>query len=200
MNDLAFSPAAERNKGPILQALQGLLRPAAAVLEIASGSGQHAQHFASAQTGWTWQPSEAHAAALPAIDARCRGLANVRPALRLDVCETPWPVEPRSFDAVYCANLLHIAPWAVCPALMQGASRTLRAGGLLLLYGPYRVDGVPTAPSNEAFDADLKARDPAWGLRRLSAVEAQAQATGLALQQVLPMPANNLLLVFACNS
>lgn len=200
MKDLSFSPAAERNKEPILQALQPLLPPAAEVLEIASGTGQHAQHFASAQPGWTWQPSEADPAAPAAIDARCLGLTNVRPALQLDVCATRWPVGTQRFDALYCANMLHAAPWAVCPALMHGAARHLRAGGLLLLYGPYRVDGVATAPGNEAFDADLKARDAAWGLRTLAAVEREAQAAGLALQRTLAMPANNLLLVFACTN
>jgi SAM-dependent methyltransferase len=200
VNDLSFSPAAERNKVPILAALQHLLPSSADVLEIASGTGQHAQHFASAQPGWTWQPSDVDPAALPAIDARCQGLANVRPALRLDVCATPWPVEPARFDVLYCANMVHAAPWAVCPALMRGAARHLRDGGRLLLYGPYRVDGAATAPSNEAFDVDLRARDPAWGLRTLRSVQSEARAVGLALQQQLPLPANNLLLVFACTS
>jgi SAM-dependent methyltransferase len=198
VNDLSFSPAAERNKAPILAALQRLLPRRADVLEIASGTGQHAQHFASAQASWTWQPSEADAAALPSIDARCEQLANVLPALRLDVSMPAWPVAPSTVDAIYCANLLHIAPWRTCPALMSGAARCLRAGGLLLLYGPYRVDGEPIAASNEAFDADLKARNPAWGLRLLSQVEHEAATTGLALQQKVSMPANNLLLVFAC--
>jgi SAM-dependent methyltransferase len=200
VNDLGFSPAAERNKVPILSALQRLLPARADVLEIASGTGQHAQHFASARPGWTWQPSDVDPAALPAIDARCQGLVNVRRALQLDVCAMPWPVEPARFDALYCANMLHAAPWAVCPALMYGAARHLRDGGRLLLYGPYRVDGVATAPGNEAFDVDLKARDPAWGLRTLGSVESEARAAGLALQQQLPLPANNLLLVFACTS
>jgi SAM-dependent methyltransferase len=195
--DLPFSPAAERNKGPILEVLQRLLPVRARVLEVASGTGQHAAHFASACPEWDWQPTEADAASLPAIDERCRGLANVRPALRLDVSSAPpWPVGPAPFDAVYCANLLHIAPWAVCPALMRGAAAHLGRGGRLLLYGPYRQDGVPTAPSNEAFDADLKARNPQWGLRLLADVEREAGAMGLALEEVVSMPANNLVLVF----
>jgi SAM-dependent methyltransferase len=197
---VSFSPAAERNKGPILAQLRHWLPARARVLEIASGTGQHAEHFALACPGWSWQPSEADAAALPFIDARCQALGNVEPALRLDVTETPWPVEPRRFDALYSANLLHIAPWPVCRALMQGAARCIEPGGLLLLYGPYRVDGVPTAPSNEAFDADLKSRNPAWGLRRLCDVEREAAAAGLALRQSVPMPANNLLVAFACRS
>jgi SAM-dependent methyltransferase len=198
--ELPFSPAAERNKEPILQALQRLLPPSASVLEVASGTGQHAHHFASACPGWTWQPTDAaDAAALQAIDARCRGLANVLPAVRLDVCEQPWPLalaEHARHSAVYCANMVHIAPWLACPSLMKSAARHLVTGGLLLLYGPFRIDGVPTAPSNEAFDADLKSRNPQWGLRALSAVEREAAAQGLALQEVLALPANNLLLVF----
>lgn len=194
---LPFSPAADRNKGPILGALQRLLPPSLRVLEIASGSGQHAHHFAGACPGWAWQPTEADAAMLPAIDARCGGLANVLPAARLDVLQAPWPLDPAAtFGAVYCANLLHISPWPTCAALMSGAASHLDPGGRLLLYGPYRQDGVPTAPSNEAFDAELASRNPAWGLRRLSAVEREAAARGLQLQEVVSLPANNLLVVF----
>jgi hypothetical protein len=198
--DLPFSPAADRNKQPILQALRRLLPPSASVLEIASGTGQHAHHFAGTCAGWVWQPTDAtDNAGLQAIDERCRGLANVLPARRLDVLQQPWSVEPamRSpYSAVYCANMLHIAPWSTCAALMKGAAGHLIAGGLLLLYGPFRIDGVPTAPSNEAFDADLKARHPEWGLRSLVAVEREAVARGMALQEVIALPANNLLLVF----
>lgn len=193
---MSFSAAAERNRAPILDVLQQLLPAHAGVLEIAVGTGQHAEHFAAAQPQWHWQPTDADASALASIDARCRGLPNVAPALRLDVMAAPWPVAPSSVDAVYAANLLHIAPWPVCRALMAGAARALRPGGRLLLYGPFRVDGQPTAPSNEAFDADLKARDPAWGLRRLSDVEREAEAAGLQRQQTIAMPANNLLLAF----
>ena len=183
-----------------MQALRRRLPPAVSVLEIASGTGQHAQHFASASPGWTWQPTDAtDAAALQAIDQRCRGLANVLPAVRLDVGQQPWPLGsgPHTlYGAVYCANMLHISPWTTCPALMRGAASHLAVGGLLLLYGPFRIDGEPTAPSNEAFDADLKARNPQWGLRSLSAVEREGGAQGLALQEVVALPANNLLVVF----
>lgn len=198
--DLPFSPAADRNKAPILAALQRLLPASARVLEIASGTGQHAQHFASACSGWLWQPTDADATMLPAINARCHGLANVLPAVQLDVMHTPWPVVSPQLDAVYCANLLHISPWTACPALMQGAAAHLRAGGRLLLYGPYRQDGVPTAPSNQSFDADLKSRNAEWGLRAVSAVEREAAAVGLVLREVLVMPSNNLLLVFNAGS
>ena len=195
--DLPFSPAADRNKQPIFDTLRRLLSPSATVLEIASGTGQHAQHFASVCPSWVWQPTDASdAAALHAIDMRCRGLSNVLPALRLDVLAPPWPVERARYNAVYCANMLHISPWPTCAALMKGAASHLAAGGLLLLYGPFRIDGVATAPSNEAFDADLKARNPEWGLRSLADVKREAAARGLALQEVIALPANNLLVSF----
>ena len=198
--DLPFSPAADRNKQPILDALRQLLPPSASVLEIASGTGQHAHHFARSYAGWVWQPTDAtDNAALQAIDERCRGLVNVLPARRLDVLQQPWSLGPAmrsAYSAVYCANMLHIAPWSTCPALMKGAAGHLIAGGLLLLYGPFRIDGAPTAPGNEAFDAALKARNPEWGLRALAAVEREAATQGLVLQEVVALPANNLLLVF----
>jgi SAM-dependent methyltransferase len=196
-DDLPFSPAADRNKQAILEALTRRLPPKASVLEIASGTGQHAHHFALAYRDWLWQPTEAEPSMLPAIDARCGHLDNVLPALHLDVLQAAWPLDAAApFDAMYCANLLHIAPWPTCAALMKGAAAGLAPGGCLLLYGPYRQAGVPTAPSNEAFDADLKSRDPRWGLRALADVEREASAQRLSLHDVVSMPANNLLLVF----
>lgn len=200
--DLPFSPAAERNQAPLLAQLQRRLGPAARVLEIASGTGQHARHFASAQPGWAWQPTDVGADRRAAVDARCRGLPQVAPALPLDVLEpADWAALARAApgpdDAIYCANLLHIAPWPVCAALMHGAAARLAPAGLLLIYGPFRIAGVPTAPSNEAFDADLRARDPQWGLRALDAVQAEAARVGLGLREAIEMPANNRLLVFA---
>ncbi len=192
----AHSPAAERNRGPILAELLRRLPSAGTALEIAAGTGQHAAHFAAALPGWTWQPTDGDAAALPSIDAWCRGLPNVRPALQLDVLAAAWPGVPDRVDLVYAANLLHIAPWPVCAALMQGAARHLAPQGLLVTYGPWFVDGEPTAPGNLAFDADLRARNPAWGLRRLADVEAQALAAGLVLREAVAMPANNRLLVW----
>ena len=189
------SAAAERNRAPILAALERWLPARGSALEIASGTGQHAAHFAAALAGWQWQPTDADPAALASIDAWCAGLANVRPALRLDVLATPWQCVPAQVDAIFCANMLHIAPWPTCAALMQGAGRHLAPGGLLVLYGPYVVDGEPTAPSNLAFDADLRARNGAWGLRRLADVVAEAQGAGLALRARETLPANNLLLV-----
>jgi SAM-dependent methyltransferase len=193
-NDLPFSPAAERNKAPILAMLQRWLPAEASVLEIASGSGQHAAHFATVQPQWTWQPTDADASALPGIARRCSGLDNVRPPLQLDVL-APWPATLGRFDAIYCANMLHISPWSTCAALMQGVASHLKAGGALVLYGPYLVDGEEPAPSNLAFDASLRSRDPSWGLRRLDAVLKEAQARGLAFEQRADMPANNLMLL-----
>ena len=198
MRPLSFSPAAERNQAPILEALRRVLPLACRVLEIASGTGQHAAHFGGAQPRWEWQPSDRPGSDFGSIDARCADLLAVRPAVALDVLQEPWPVTG-SFDAVYCANLLHISPWETCSALMRGAAACLAPGGVLLVYGPFLIDGVPVAPGNQAFDADLRARDPAWGLRRLAAVQAQAQAAGLTPREVLGLPANNCLLVFTAS-
>lgn len=191
------SPAAERNGPPILAALQRLLPPRGVLLEVASGTGQHAAFCSAGLPGWHWQPSDHDADALPSIAAWCAGLDRVRPALRLDVLAPDWPGVPAQVDAVFCANLIHIAPWACTAGLMQGAARHLTPPGLLITYGPILQDGVPTAPGNLAFDADLRGRNPAWGLRRLDDVAAQAAEAGLALRETLAMPANNMLLVWA---
>lgn len=193
---LPASSAADRNKAPILAVLQRVLPPSASVLEIASGTGQHAAHFAAAQPGWRWQPSDADPGAAAAIDAWCASLPNVAPAVALDVLSAGWPVADESLDAIFCANMLHISPWATCSSLMRGAARHLAPGGALVTYGPYLVDGVPTAPGNIAFDADLRSRNPEWGLRLLADVVAQANAAGLAFEEQVQMPANNLMLVF----
>ena len=192
---LPFSPAAERNQAPILEVLTRVLPETGSVLEIASGTGQHAQHFAGARPGWRWQPSDADALALPGIAARCRALPNVATPVHLDVLR-PWPAALAGFDAAYCANMLHISPWATCAALMGGVASRLVPGGVLLIYGPFIVDGEPTAPSNAAFDASLNMRNAQWGLRRLSDVRAEAEAVGLRFEQRVAMPANNLMLVF----
>ncbi|MDP2006301.1 MAG: DUF938 domain-containing protein [Rubrivivax sp.] len=196
LSTLPFSPAAERNAPPILQALSACLPPQARVLEVASGTGQHAVHFVQAQPGWTWQPTEAEAQSLPPLAARGAGLANLRPPRCLDVLAPAWPVAAAAYDAVYCANLLHIAPAAVTPAFFHGAAQALAPGGVVVVYGPFVVDGEPLAPSNAAFDADLRARHPAWGLRRLGDVVQAAAEAGLHLQARLALPANNLLLRF----
>ena len=196
-DDRLHSPAAERNRGPILLELQRLLPPGGTMLEVAAGTGQHAAHFAAALPGWRWQPSDGDARSLPSIAAWCEGLGNVLPPIALDVLAPGWPGVPARLDAIFNANMLHISPWATCAALMQGAARHLSAQGLLLIYGPYLVDGEATAPSNLAFDADLRSRDARWGLRRLADVEAEADQVGLVLDQRVAMPSNNLLLVFA---
>ena len=201
-DDRRHSPAAERNQGPILAVLQRVLPINGIALEIAAGTGQHAAHFAAGLPGWHWLPTDGDVDASNSITAWCSGIPNVLPALHLNLLtaaeDAPvWPGVPVPLDAIFCANLLHIAPWAICAALMQGGAQHLAATGLLITYGPYAEDGVPTAPGNVAFDADLRQRNPAWGLRRLTDVAQQAAAAGLALQERVPMPANNLLLVWA---
>jgi hypothetical protein len=192
------SAAAERNGPPILAELQRVLPAQGLMLEIASGTGQHAAHLSAGLPGWQWQPTDADAASLPSIRAWCAGLARVRPAIVLDVLVQPWPGElPAEADAMFCANMIHISPWACTAALMQGAARRLAPHGLLVTYGPYLEDGVPTSPGNLAFDADLRARNPAWGLRELPDVAAEARAAGLQLRERVAMPANNLLLVWS---
>lgn len=189
------SPAAERNRVPIGEALLARLPPQGRALELASGSGQHTAHLASLLPGWHWQPSDADPALRASIDAWCEGLANVAPALTLDVMAWPWTGVTGPLQLVFNANLMHIAPWPVCAALMHGAAQLLARDGRLVLYGPYLEADVPTAPSNLDFDASLSARDPAWGLRRLDDVLIEARHVGLRLHERVPMPANNLLLV-----
>ena len=190
------SPAADRNREPILAVLRRLLPPQASVLEIASGTGQHAAHFGAAMPGWRWQPTDGDPDALTDIDAWSAGLANVSAALALDVQALPWPAA-QPCDAVFCANMLHIAPWPTCAALMQGAASVLAPSGLLVTYGPYLQDGVATSPGNLTFDASLRQRNAAWGIRRVEDVTLEAGRAGLQLRETAAMPANNLKLVFA---
>lgn len=202
MADLPHSTAADRNKQPILDVLRRTLGERGTALEIASGTGQHVAWFAAALPSWTWQPTDADARALPGIASRIahEGLGNVRAPLLLDVMAAPWPSQgeafARCFEAIYCANMLHISPPATCAALTAGAARHLLPGGLLITYGPYFEDGTPPAPGNLAFDRSLRERDASWGIRRLADVEAQARQAGLSLRARHEMPANNLLLVF----
>ncbi|KQP37038.1 DUF938 domain-containing protein [Pseudorhodoferax sp. Leaf274] len=197
------SPASERNREPILQRLLQLLPPAGNALEVASGTGQHVAFFAARMPLWIWQPSDRTDEAFASIDAWCaqEGAAKVHGPVLLDATAPRWPddgpaFEPASFDLVLCVNMLHIAPWAACAGLMRGAARCLAPNGRLVTYGPYTEADVPTVPSNLAFDADLRQRDPAWGLRALADVVAEAEAAGLRLAERHAMPANNLLLVF----
>ena len=185
------APATLRNREPLLATLRRHLPATGLVLEVASGTGEHAAFLAAALPHLAFQPSERDPGALPGIDAWCAGLPNIRPALLLDATEPGWPAAA----AVLCANMIHIAPWAATLGLMRGAAACLPPGGPLILYGPFRRDGAHTAPGNAAFDADLRDRDPAWGLRDLEAVAAAAAAEGFAPPIVEPMPANNLTLV-----
>ena len=196
MDSRRHSPAAERNGPPILAELQRLLPATGVMLEIASGTGQHAAYFSAGLPGWQWQPSDYDAGALPSIAARCDGLDRLRPPVTLDVLDADWPNVAAQVDAIYCANMIHIAPWACTAGLMRGAARHLAPRGWLITYGPYLEDGVATAASNLAFDASLKARDPAWGLRRLADVATAAGTFGLTLLDRIEMPANNLLLAW----
>lgn len=192
-----FSAAADRNKGPILSVLRAVLPDGARVLEVASGTGQHAAHCAREMPHWHWQPSEGDATLLAAIAQRCAGLPNVAAPLRMDVLSAAeHPPPAAAFDALVCVNLLHIAPWSATPALMRLAADCVVGGGWILVYGPFEVEGEPLAPSNQAFDADLRARDARWGLRRLGEVQRVAREAGLEFERRVAMPANNLMLIW----
>lgn len=186
------APATLRNREAIADVLRASLPGAGLVLEVASGSGEHCAHFAAEFPALQWQPSDPDAASLASIAAWCAGLANVRAPVRIDATAADWPVAKA--DAVLCINMIHIAPWEATLGLMAGAARLLGPGAPLILYGPYRRAGVATAPSNEAFDASLKSRDPRWGLRDVEAV--REAAAGFMLERLVEMPANNLMLVF----
>lgn len=188
------SPAAARNRRPILEVLREVLPERARVLELAAGSGEHALHYASAMPGWDWQPSDPDPRARASIAAwRAQaGLPNLRAPLDLDATGQ-WPMA--SFEAIIAINLVHVSPWAVTEALLARAGERLAPGGVLYLYGPYRRGGRHTAPSNAAFDAELRDRDPRWGIRDLEAVTAEAEHHGLVRDRVVGMPANNLSVV-----
>lgn len=190
------SPAAQRNRGPIGEILRQVLPARGSVLEIASGSGEHAVYLAEALPGLRWQPSDTSPEALRSIAAWREAAAppNLLAPLALDVT-AEWP-EIAGLAAVCAFNLVHIAPWAVAEALFAGAGRQLPPGGLLVLYGPFKRADTPLAESNARFDEALRARDPRWGIRDLTALEALAAAAGLEALQVHEMPANNLCLVW----
>lgn len=195
--DAAVSPAAARNRDPIAEVLRPRLPVVGTVLELASGSGEHAVHNAQAFPGLQWRPSDYDLQALASIAAwrRHAGLPNLLEPVRIDaMAPQTWPVERA--DAVVCINMVHISPWAATQGLMQGAARLLPPGGGLFLYGPYLEDEVETAPSNLAFDLDLKRRDPRWGLRRLEDVTVLAAEQGLIFHERIAMPANNLVVVY----
>jgi SAM-dependent methyltransferase len=197
-----FSPAAERNKQPILEVLGALLAPTGRALEIASGTGQHVAWFAKALPHWLWQPSDMQTYALDSIAsyAAAQDLVNIQTPVHLNVLDTFWPLgapeAPESFDLIYCANMLHIAPWECTGALMQGCARHLAPGGILVTYGPYLENEVPTSAGNLAFDQSLRAQNSAWGIRQREYVQAEAHKAELELTQRHALPANNLLLVW----
>jgi SAM-dependent methyltransferase len=189
------APAALRNREPIAQVLEEWLPPHGLVLEIASGTGEHVTYFAERFPALEWQPSDIHPDALASIaswrsEAR---LPNIRLPLALDAAAADWPIERA--DAILSINMVHISPWESALGLLEGAARLLNPGAPLILYGPWIAADVPTAESNLAFDADLKRRDPAWGLRKVEDFAAAAKERKLMLEQIRTMPANNTMLL-----
>lgn len=188
------APATARNAAPILSVLADVLPPTGVVLEVASGTGEHAVRFAAALPGLEWQPSDPDPVARASIAAWAgeAGLANLRPPLALDATAAEWPA--LRADAILCVNMTHISPWAATEGLFRHAAALLGPGAPLLLYGPFLQAGVPTAPGNTAFDDSLRARDPAWGLREVERI--RACSADFALDRITPMPADNLMLAF----
>ena len=196
MDALRSAPSVARNTDPIVAALRSLLPQSGVVLEIASGSGEHALHFARAFPALSFQPSDHEDTALVSIAAwrNAHGPANLLPPLTLDVSGADWPSGP--YDSILCINMVHISPWDATQGLMRGAARVLSKDAPLYLYGPYFQRSAPTAPSNLAFDESLRERDPRWGLRDLDDVADLAVSEGFRLDDILPMPANNLSVIF----
>jgi SAM-dependent methyltransferase len=190
------APAVARNRDPILSVLRHVLPEHGTVLEIGSGSGEHAVYFAAGLPRLSWQPSDVDPLALKSISAHraSAALPNLLPPVELNVEATAWPIT--RVDAVVCINMLHIAPWSAAEGLMAGAGRVLPPSGVLYIYGPFQENGQHTAPSNAAFDASLRARNPDWGVRDLGEVTDLAARNGLELIQRIAMPANNLSVVF----
>jgi SAM-dependent methyltransferase len=190
------APAAARNREPILRVLRDTLPRPALVLEIASGTGEHAVWFSTALPDLTWQPTDHDKEALSSIAAwrDMSGRSNLLPPLQLDAASDTWPIARA--DAIVAINMVHIAPWSATQGLIAGAARVLTPGGLLLLYGPFREGGVHTGAGNAAFDADLRARDPSWGIRDLDEITELARRHRIDPPERIPMPANNLSVVF----
>ena len=189
------APAALRNREPIAEVLSGWLPPNGLVLEIASGTGEHAVYFADRFPALDWQPSDVHPDALASIAAwrDTADLPNLRPPLTIDAAAADWPIGRA--DAVLSINMVHISPWASALGLLAGAELLLGQGAPLILYGPWLKDDIETVPSNLDFDADLKRRNPAWGLRRIENFAAAAEPQGFTLEDVRQMPANNLMIL-----
>jgi hypothetical protein len=189
-----YRPHVARNREPILAVLRRVLPAQGLVLEVASGSGEHVVYFAEQLPALEWQPTDPDAAALASIAAHGAGVPNLLAPLRLDVTAEHWPVARA--EAIVCNNMIHIAPWAAAVGLFAGAGRVLSQAGFVYLYGPYRIDGRHTAPSNEAFDASLRAQNPLWGVRDLADVTALAARRGFVPAETVAMPANNLSVIF----
>ncbi|MDH3656454.1 MAG: class I SAM-dependent methyltransferase [Myxococcales bacterium] len=191
-----FAPATERNRKPILDVLRRVLPGNGLVLEVASGTGQHAVFFSGHLPGLRWQPSDATVDALRSIEAWVEesALENLLPPIELDVRSPRWPIA--SADALLCINMIHISPWETTESLFRGASALLAGGSPLITYGPYRLHGEHSAPSNAAFDESLRSRNPRWGVRDIDALIELAGRTGFELQERVPMPANNMTLVW----
>ncbi|MGK7911213.1 MAG: DUF938 domain-containing protein [Synechococcus sp.] len=207
--DRKYAPATQRNRDPILVVLQQILPASGTVLEVASGTGEHAVYFSRHLPQLTWLPSDPNPIARASIAAwRARsGIAMLHPAIELDASQNRWPVElsgteleplvlPTPISAIVNINMIHISPWSACLGLLAGAGRILPEGGVLYLYGPYQRNGQHTAPSNAAFDLSLRSQNPAWGVRHLEDVVKAATAEGLSLLKTVEMPANNLSVVF----
>lgn len=190
------SPSVARNREPIAEVLEGWLPKSGLVLEIASGTGEHAAFFARRFPDLLWQPSDVHGDALSSIAAwrEEAGLQNLLEAVEIDASRSHWPISRA--DAVLSINMVHISPWSSALGLLDGASALLAPGAPLILYGPWLKDDIETAPSNLEFDADLKRRDPSWGLRRVEDFAAEAVKRNFALEQLCQMPANNLMILF----
>jgi SAM-dependent methyltransferase len=191
-----YRPHVVRNRDPILDVLRRVLPPQGLVLEVASGTGEHAAYYAKRLPSLSWQPTDPDPLALASIAAHrtAADAANLRTPLGLDVMSEQWPLEQA--DAVICINMIHISPWAACEALMAGAGRVLPAGGVLYLYGPYKIEGRHTAKTNQDFDTQLKAQNTQWGVRDLADVTDLANRRGLILAETVAMPANNLSVIF----
>lgn len=196
-SDRRSAPAALRNREPIAQVLSEWLPERGLVLEIASGTGEHALYFAKRFPGLEWQPSDLHPDALGSIAAwrTAAAVPNLREPIVVDASASEWPVEQA--EALLSINMVHISPWRAALGLLDGAARILPPGGPLILYGPWLSDDVPTADSNVAFDADLKRRDPSWGLRRVELFAAAGAERGLELVETRAMPANNRMLLLS---
>lgn len=190
------APAVARNRDAILAVFERVLPRRGLVLEIASGTGEHAAHFARALPALEFAPSDPQAESRESIDAwrDHEALPNLRRAVEIDVHSDEWEIE-EPLDAMFCCNMIHIAPWTAALALLRGAARRLQPDAPLVLYGPYKRGGIHTAASNEAFDASLRSRDPTWGVRDLGSVVHEAETVGLALDEIVDMPANNLCVV-----